>query len=197
MTPPESTFRVRIKLDSYESKRRLRSLERKIGFPRGYLIGLIRMVDLEGKLQNELQLAEHQISITVELLELAQVDEREYMATGVLAVEAGFKKLRGLLRQLDGYVEKELSVPSGCYLLAATLANELNSERMGLYRLRKSFENEVVPQPKTRPTRRGAMLEMTVLQATSCGSKIRAVVPAHYETERVYSNGGCSCREYV
>ena len=49
----------------------------------------------------QLRSADKQILTTIESLSLADVGEREYLAQGVIVVEAWFTKLRTFLRQLD------------------------------------------------------------------------------------------------
>ena len=58
------------------------------------------MIDVDGQLRNELKIAEKHIRTTIEVLEQTEMEERYYIAWGVLAVDAGFVRLRELLRMV-------------------------------------------------------------------------------------------------
>ena len=192
------TFRIRIKIDSKEATGRLGSPQQKLGFSRSSAIALTQMVDLDGTLSNELILADNQIATTIELLRLAGVGEREYLARGVMLVEAWFTKLRAFLRQVDKSILKVQEVPSGCYLQASALARELYLQRAVLFRLRKAFEKEF-SQPDAEP-------RATLLESLAKGLETLAewfhvpgqTVPTleHHEMEHIYSSGWCQCKDY-
>ncbi len=193
------TFHVRIKIDSNEAVRRLRSLQKKMGYFRSYATALTRMVDLDGQLENELLLADNQILTTIELLCLADVEEREYVADGVLVVEAGFTKLRTLLRQVNKSIEQELPVPAGCYLQASALARGIYLDRAVLFRLRRAFEEEF---DQSKPAPQGTFLydlAKSLLAIAEWFHVPDQTLPKlnHRDMEHVYSSDGCCmCKKY-
>lgn len=194
-----NTFRIRIKIDSKEATGRLGSLQRKIGCSRSDATALIQMVDLDGTLSNELLLADNQILTTIELLRLADVGEREYLARGIMMVEAWFTKLRVLLRQVDKSISNVQEVPSGCYLQASALARELYLQRAVLFRLRKAFEKEFdLPDAEPRATLLDSLAKRLEDLAEWFHVPDQAVPTLeHREMEHIYSSGWCQCKDYI
>jgi hypothetical protein len=66
------------------------------------------------------------------------------MAEGVLASEATFLKLRGLLDDLNRFTQHKRDIPTGCHLGAVSLVTDFKSKRTVLRKLRAAFEKEFV-----------------------------------------------------
>jgi hypothetical protein len=193
----EDTFRVRIKLDSEETVRRLRRLPKKLGFSRKYIIYLIQKVDKDGDLRNELIFAERQIVSTVELLETAEVNEREYLAEAVLDIEAVFRRLKQLLMLLDKCLEVWGHAQPGCYLRASYLIQELRSKKMCFQKLRDAFKREFAGLPQRCP----GVLGWVAYQLHSAAewfhvSHGQDTTTWHRDNPHTYP-GRCVCKEYV
>lgn len=182
---------------------RLGSLPRKLGFSRHHATALIQFVDASGQLSHELFFADNQILTTIELLRLADIPEREYMAEGVLVVEGLFNKLRTLLRQLDKSIRNTQEIPSDCYLQASALARELYLRRAVLLRLRKVFEQEFdLSKPKPRGSLWSTLFESVAKRLRDLAEWFYVpdqAVPKldHQEMEHIYSSGWCQCKSYI
>ena len=185
-----SSFVVNIKINAAEAERRLRGLKRKLGMGIDYAGTLLRLIDRDGELRNEITKAKHQINLTVEALGEVIIGERQYLADTILATEASFDKCQRLLLTTEYHRQKGTGMPAGLYLRASCLATSLRAERSVLYRMRMDMEKETfeaAAQPDMARAFRGRSVE---------------AAEEHHNREHLFSNGwhsqprSCACLSY-
>ena len=185
-----SSFVVKIKINAAEAERRLRGLKRKLGMGYGYAGALLRLVDRDGQLLNEITKAKHQVLVTVEALGQVIIEERQYLADAILATEASFVKCRELLSLIDHHRQRGTGIPAGVYLRASSLTMWLRAERNVLYKMRMAMAKETyaaVAQPEPTWFCRGRSVE---------------TAEEHHNREHLFSNGwrshpqSCACLSY-
>ena len=139
---PERSFRVRIKLNAKEAIYRFIKIRGGLGLPNKHITQLCRMVEKDGQLEGQLRVTAREISSTIRTLEKNRVGEREYLGHAVLEFERLLSEIKSLLWQVDMATKNQQNIPSGFYLRAAGLANQLRGERKLLSRLRVVLRTE-------------------------------------------------------
>lgn len=136
------TFAVRIRLNGNEAIRRLGGIRRGLHFPRSRIIKLCRMLEKDGKLEQQLQQTNVQIHGSVQILKECNVGEREDLGTAVLVLEHLVAKTQDLLQGVQQAAQSGYGIPSGFYLRADSLVHDFERELKFLTKVRKAIQTE-------------------------------------------------------
>ena len=143
ITPHKApSFRIRTKLNSEEATRRLIKIRQGLELPKQQVIDLCRVVERDGKLEEQLGAMDRELDLTVDMLEGCYVGEREYLGNAVLVLEELLCKIKNLLLQVALAAYSGQGIPDGCALRARGLADQLKKLRKVLIKVREAVREE-------------------------------------------------------
>lgn len=136
------TFAVKIRLNADEAIRRFHGVRRGLCFSKVQIIKLCRMLEKDGRLEQQLGRADLQILSCLQILGDHPVGEREYLGTAVLVLEGLLGKTRDLLVGVHLATRNGQDVPSGFYLKAQCLVQDFEDKVKVLVQMRKAILRE-------------------------------------------------------
>ena len=145
VSSPDRSFKIAIKVDSLEARRRMQHhFSHDLPSRRG-IFAMIVSVDPDGLLWTALEGLQMDLTKGHEELQIRYIPEREYLARSVLQMEALFARIRTLMKKLTAGLDKGYQeVPAGLSLRAAAMVGEIESARDGLEEMRTCLGKELV-----------------------------------------------------
>lgn len=196
------TFAVRIRLNGNEAIRRLGGIRRGLHFPRSRIIKLCRLLEKDGKLEQQLHQTNVQIHGSVQILKECNVGEREDLGTAVLVLEHLVAKTQDLLQEVQQAAQSGYDIPSGFYLRADSLVHDFERELKFLTKVRKAIQIEPEPQlAKVCHRKRGLFAWVRRLFVWTEPVVVRQRVE-HHQREHIFSGytweveRRCKCLNY-